>query len=211
MTDGNSDWEEKPRINDLWNLSDIPLASISTWAAGPATSQWGNSHHVSWEPGGEILLYSRTGRGRLCPLHGKIKVDQLGNAEAGRGDEKRAAVKWKSSSWGWEWNSTWNSHISSPSAVPTPDFPCRQGSGRPVYKCRIRDAAWSKDILFGFGWILQADCTHLRCVLCLLRKNAWGSGACLPLTPSHPLWLQVQSWAMLNKERNLLFLPAFSL
>ena len=36
---------------------------------------------------------SRTGRGRQCPPSVKIKVNRLGSAEAGRGDEERAAVK----------------------------------------------------------------------------------------------------------------------
>lgn len=35
MADNNSDWEENPRINNSWNLLDIPPASISICAAEP--------------------------------------------------------------------------------------------------------------------------------------------------------------------------------
>lgn len=82
----------------------------------------------------------------------KIKAEQLGNTEAGQGEEKRPAINWKSRSLGPEVEFCIKQNCrSSSTAVKMSDFPCCQEVGEaglqaPDNWC----SSITKDVLFSF-------------------------------------------------------------
>lgn len=46
IADDNSEWEEKPRISDVWNLSDVLPASVSLCAAEAPLTRTQQPHFI---------------------------------------------------------------------------------------------------------------------------------------------------------------------
>lgn len=191
MADDNSNWEEKPRINDLWNLSGVH-DNLLRIQAGAFKYVLQSPLSVRKQP-----HFIRAFR-RKPPLEQNWKRQALPSV---REDKSRSAGECRGRSGWWEKGSSEmkkqllgvglefyikQSHISPPSAVPTSDFPCCQRSGRPVYKHWIRDAARSLEMLFA----AFCECSSGR-----LRPPArkCTRQQLLSLTTSHPL---MASWKL---------------